>query len=139
AVNDLTAGTTFSSIEIDGSGYALSGNAITLSQGLTTMYSSGVSTDSIATQLGGAISVAAGGELDLNGALTGAAGLTVAGGGTLGLGGATSNTYVGTTAVNGSTLTLNKSGGAIAVPGDLTIGDGTSAATARETASAQIA
>src|SRR5947209_1091938 len=41
AVNDLTAGTVFNSIEIDGSGYTLSGNAIHLSQGITTTYSSG--------------------------------------------------------------------------------------------------
>src|SRR5579883_1544427 len=124
AVNDLPAGTTFSSIEIDGAGYTFSGSAIILSQGITTKYTSGVSTDAIDMQLGGAVTVGAGGELDLNGALTGAAGLTLSGGGTLGLGGSASNTYAGTTAVNGaSTLTLNKAGGAIAVPGDLTIGD----------------
>jgi autotransporter-associated beta strand protein len=138
-VNDLS-GLQLTSIEIDGSGYTISGDAIVLSQGITATYSSGTTTDSIATQLGGAVSVAAGGELDLNGALTGTAGLTVSGGGTLGLGGSTSNTYTGTTTVNGTTLlSLNKSGGAIAVPGDLTIGDGTNAATVRETAPAQFA
>jgi autotransporter-associated beta strand protein len=139
SVNDLPAGTQFTSIEIDGSGYTLTGHALVLTQGITTTYTSGTSTDAMATQLGGAVSVGAGGELDLNGALTGSAGVTVTGGGTLGLGGVASNTYSGTTVVKGSALTLNKSGGAIAVPGDLTIGDGTGAATARLTAPAQIA
>ncbi|HEX8915588.1 MAG TPA: autotransporter-associated beta strand repeat-containing protein [Humisphaera sp.] len=47
------------------------------------------------------------------------------------LSGSTSNTYTGPTlvsksgSVNGAGLTLAKTGGAIAVPGDLTIGDGT--------------
>jgi autotransporter-associated beta strand protein len=138
-VNNFPATMNFSSIELDGSGYALSGNAISLAQGITTTYSSGTSSDTIDTQLGGPISVGAGGELDLDGALTGSAGLTVSGGGKVGLGGSASNTYAGTTVDDGSTLVLSKSGGAIAVPGDLVIGDGTSAAMVQDTASNQIA
>jgi autotransporter-associated beta strand protein len=139
AVNDLSAGTTFTSIEIDASGYALSGNAIALSQGITTTYSSGVTSDAIDTRLGGTVSVAAGGELDLNGALTSSVGLTVAGGGKVVLGGSSANTYTGPTTVDGSTLVLGKSGHAIAVPGNLVIGDGTSPATVQETAAGQTA
>ena len=57
AVNNFPAGMTFNSIEIDGSGYTLSGNAINLAHGITTTYSSGASTDVMNTQLGGTISV----------------------------------------------------------------------------------
>jgi autotransporter-associated beta strand protein len=139
AVNDLAAGTTFVSIEIDAPGYALSGNAIALSQGITTTYSSGVTSDAIDTQLGGPVSVAPGGELDLNGALTSSVGLTVAGGGKVVLGGSSANTYTGSTTVDGSTLVLGKSGRAVAVPGNLVIGDGISAATVHATAANQTA
>ena len=116
AVNNFPATMSFNSIEIDGSGYALSGNAISLSQGITTTYSSGTSSDTIDTQLGGPVSVSTGGELDLNGALTATNGLTVSGGGKLGLGGSTSNTYAGTTVDDGSTMVLSKSGGALCRP-----------------------
>ncbi len=139
SVNDFPATTNFSSIEIDGSGYALSGNAISLTQGITTTYTSGTSSDTINTQLGGPISVGTGGELDLDGALTGSNGLTVSGGGKVGLGGSASNSYIGTTVDTGSTIVLNKSGGAIAVPGNLVIGDGTSAAMVEDNASDQLA
>jgi autotransporter-associated beta strand protein len=105
-VNDLTAGAPFSSIEIDGLGYTISGNAIVLIQGIATTYSSGTSTDSVDTQLGGAVCVAAGGELDLNGALTGSVGLTISGGGTVKLSG--TNTYTGITDVEGSGTSLGR-------------------------------
>jgi autotransporter-associated beta strand protein len=139
AVNDFSAGAIFNSIEVGGAGYVLSGNAINLVQGITTTYSSGMSSDAIDTQLGGTISVGAGGELDLNGVLTGSDGLTVAGGGKLVLGGAASNTYAGPAVDNGSTLVLSKSGGADAIPGNLVIGDGTSPALVQATAANQIA
>ena len=139
AVNDLPAGTTFGSIEIDAPGYALSGNAIALSQGITTTYSSGVTSDAINTQLGGPVSVANGGELDLNGALTSSVGLTVAGGGKVVLGGSSANTYTGTTTVDGSTLVLGKSGGTVAVPGNLVIWRRHQRATVQATAADQTA
>jgi len=85
-VNDLT-GMTFGSIEIDAPGYSLSGNAISLTAatGIFTTYTSGDSTDSIDTNLSGTdITVAAGGELDLNGVVSGTNGLVLTGGGILG-------------------------------------------------------
>jgi hypothetical protein len=139
AVNDFVAGANFNSIKVDGPGYALSGAAISLAQGITTTYSSGTSNNTIDMQVRGTISVGAGGELDLVGVLTGSAGLTLAGGGKLVLGGSASNTYSGTTVDNGPTLVLSKSGGAIAVPGNLVIGDGTSPALVQARVANQIA
>ncbi len=84
-VNDLSS-MTLDSIEIDAPGYKLSGDPLTLqaSTGLFTTYTSGVSTYSMNTTLqGGNLSVAAGGELDINGAVSGSTGLTLSGGGTL--------------------------------------------------------
>ena len=72
------------------------------------------------------------------GTTTGAFGFTKSGVGTLVLGGGTSNTYSGTTTVNGGTLVLAKSGGAIAVSGNLVIGDGTGTDTVRLDAANQI-
>ena len=83
-----------------------------------------MASDAIDIQLGGTVSVATGGELDLNGALTSFVGLTVAGGGKVVLGGSSANTYIGTTTVDGSTLVLGNPGGAVAVPANLVIGDG---------------
>jgi autotransporter-associated beta strand protein len=51
--------------------------------------------------------------------------LTKLGLGTVIFSGATSNTYTGLTSVTDGTLKLNKSGTALAVPGSLTVGDGT--------------
>jgi len=85
-VNDLT-GMTFDSIEIDSPGYSISGNAISLTAptGILTTYTSGDSTLSIDTNLSGSgITIAAGGELDLNGVVSGANGLLLSGGGILG-------------------------------------------------------
>jgi len=104
AVNNFPAGMTFNSIEIDGSGYTLSGNAINLAHGITTTYSSGASTDVMNTQLGGTISVGAGGAFDINSALSAAAGLTVSGGGTVDL--LSETTYSGLTTIEGSGTTL---------------------------------
>ncbi|MGC8641639.1 MAG: beta strand repeat-containing protein, partial [Isosphaeraceae bacterium] len=116
ANNDFTAGTSFNSITISGSGYSLTGNAIALTGGITASFSSGSSTDNIATALGnGSVSVSAGGELIQGGAVSGSAGLALTGGGTLFL--TSSSSYTGTTTVTtGSTLNL---GGAIAT--DVTV------------------
>ena len=59
----------------------------------------------------------------LGGAITGSGALTASGANSLVLTGGESNTYTGVTTVNGS-LTLAKTGGAIAIPGALIIGGG---------------
>jgi hypothetical protein len=92
APNNFDAGTDFASIEIDGANYAISGDPISLTDGISATYTSGTSTDSINTTLGGGtVSVDAGGTLRLSGQVSGAAGLAVSGGGTLDLIGL--NTY----------------------------------------------
>ncbi len=53
---------------------------------------------------------------------TGTLALTKAGLGTQTLSGSTSNTYTGITTVNSGTLILGKTGGAVAIPGALTVG-----------------
>ena len=71
-VNDLP-GMTFGSIEIDAPGYTITGDAITLtaSPGLFTTYNSGVSTFSINATLDGTdLTIASGGELDVDGDLS---------------------------------------------------------------------
>ncbi len=126
AVNNFPAGMTFNSIEIDGSGYTLSGNAIDLAHGITTTYSSGTSTDVMNTQLGGTISVGAGGELYMDSALSAAAGLTVSGGGTVDL--LSETTYAGLTTIEGAGTTLLVDGkvGPVQVDAGATLGgDGT--------------
>ena len=72
-----------------------------------------------------------------NGATATAGNLIQTGTGTLQLGGSSSNTYVGTVTVNGGTLLLAKTSG-LAVPGNLTIGDGIGTDTARLLGSDQI-
>ncbi len=59
----------------------------------------------------------------VNAAITGSGSLTKAGTGTLFFGGTAPNTYSGGTQVSEGTLVLNKLSGAVAVPGQLTIGD----------------
>ena len=84
--NDLN-GETFGSIEIDSAGYTIAGNAISLTAttGILTTYSSGTSTINLNATLSGTdVSIAAGGELDLNGVVSDASGLITTGGGILG-------------------------------------------------------
>ena len=85
-MNDLS-GMTFDSIEIDGKGYSIAGDAITLTAatGLVTTYPAGVSSFSINTNLvGGGVVIASGGELDIDGVVSGSNGFTLSGGGILG-------------------------------------------------------
>ena len=56
-----------------------------------------------------------------SGGITGGTGITLSGSGSLTFSGTAANAYAGTTTVNGGTLVLNKSGGAVAVPGTLSI------------------
>ncbi len=120
-VNNFPTGTQFGSIKIDASGYALTGNGIGLTQGISTTYTSGTSTDSIPAQLSGKISAAAGGKLVINGALTGV-GPTVTGGGTVDF--AVQNVLSGTTTIDGAgtTLLVDGSVGAVQVDAGTTLG-----------------
>ncbi len=126
AANDLAGGQTYNSITIAASGYQLIGNQINLTAGITASYTSGTSLDNMNTTLGGGtISVGTGAELDLGGAFSGTPGLDLTGGGTLAMVGAVGNSYLGTTTVDsGSTLLLEKTLSAIAIPGALTINNG---------------
>lgn len=58
---------------------------------------------------------------------TGTLGLTKAGTGTFTLNGSTSNTNTGVTSVNAGTMSLAKTGGALAISGNVTVGDGAGA------------
>ena len=59
--------------------------------------------------------------LTISGAIGGTGNFTKNGFATLIFSGATSNTHSGTTTINGGSLTLSKTGGAVAVPGNLAI------------------
>ncbi|MFA6289358.1 MAG: autotransporter-associated beta strand repeat-containing protein [Opitutaceae bacterium] len=63
-------------------------------------------------------------KLNINGVITNGS-LTKAGPGQLVLGGTVSNTYTGTTTLNAGVLSLAKTGGAIAIAGDVVVNGGT--------------
>ena len=63
--------------------------------------------------------------LVLNGALSSGNGITVQGLDVLLFAGTAPNTYAGITTINGSTLLLGKTGGAVAIPGNVVINAGT--------------
>jgi autotransporter-associated beta strand protein len=75
-------------------------------------------------------------RLIVAGAISGSGALTKTGGGVLTLAGSVANTYTGLSTVTAGTLELAKTGGAVAVAGNLTIGGGS---LARELSSNQIA
>lgn len=145
-------------------GYSLnSGVAITLSNGIIASHTSGINTINSSLILGapqsftltgaGDLTVAgtvdnsndtltvsntSTGTLRLNGALSGGGSLIIDGGGFVELGGAVSNTYAGTTTINHGELRLTKSTG-VAIPGNVTIGDGSSTASLVTTVTEKIA
>jgi len=122
-LNDFPALTTFHSISIQGN-YTLSGNSIDLDAGgLTVSASSTIQLpiSFVAAQLW-TINPAA--TLIMAAPLSGNGNLVKTGSGSLQLSGSTLNSYSGVTVVDDGTLQLNMSGGAIAIPSNLTIGDG---------------
>ncbi|MBA4138342.1 MAG: hypothetical protein C0518_13605 [Opitutus sp.] len=89
-----------------------------------------------ALALDGALRNASGANA-FGGAISGSGSIFVDGG-TLSLTGTAANTYSGTTLVNAGQLDLGKTAGITAVAGDITVGDGTNAATLRLVNSNQI-
>jgi autotransporter-associated beta strand protein len=141
--NDLT-GLQSPWLKFSAGGFALWGNAVTLSSALTN--TTGNNTINAGITLSGPLNLQseagtltlAGGitaganQLSVNGAgnttvssaITGSGGVTKDGAGTLSFSGSTANTYLGSTLVNAGTLSLAKSPGINAVPGNVTVGDG---------------
>ncbi|HSJ02333.1 MAG TPA: autotransporter-associated beta strand repeat-containing protein, partial [Verrucomicrobium sp.] len=106
-------------------------NGITFGTGGGTLLAVGniVTAKAITLNGTGNFTTSAGNDITLSGAISGSSGLTKRGNGNLILSGSTSNTYAGDTlvaagAVMTGQLSLQKMGGAIAVPGDLVM-DGT--------------
>ncbi|WP_435009178.1 autotransporter-associated beta strand repeat-containing protein [Tundrisphaera lichenicola] len=122
--NDLS-GKSFHSIEVDGSGYFITGNSITLTDGFLGTYASGTTTfaPGIALTATESIDVFGGGTLDLAGVISGSFGVTKGGGGTLRYSGSSANTYNQTTTINAGTLVLAKSNDVIAANGSVIVGD----------------
>jgi autotransporter-associated beta strand protein len=135
----ITTGTAFS---IDGAGQTLQ-----LYSGNITRTGSGTVTISAGIALGGGAYSGVWSNANLSGELAilstisqvgGTRDLLIFGDGFTRFGGTTDNTYTGTTTVNGGTLVLDKAAGTNAISGNLVIGDGTGADTARLNASNQI-
>ncbi|MFO1512145.1 MAG: autotransporter-associated beta strand repeat-containing protein, partial [Verrucomicrobiota bacterium] len=131
-VNDI-AGLTVSEIRFVGAsgGYTISGNAFTVTNGITATNTAGVNAmaNNIALASVGLINVGSGASLTLSGALSGSVGVTKVGLGTLTYSGA-ANSYSGNTLVLEGTLELGKSGDS-AIPNTLQVGDPTHSATVR--------
>jgi autotransporter-associated beta strand protein len=127
-----------------GGGYAIFGNAITLTNGIEATNSVGINVLSNNITLGSptdfVVNVGTGVKLVLGGTLSGTVGLIKNGSGTNQLAGGFSNTYGGATTVNAGLMELFKNGAGVqAIPHDLVIGNGTSAATVRNQAALEIA
>jgi len=125
-------------------GYAIFGNAITITNNIEATNSAGLNTISNNITLGSAgdclVNVATGAKLFLGGTLSGSVGLIKTGGGTNTLGGGFSNTYGGATTVSNGLMELSKFGSAAAaIPHDLIIGNGATGSIVRNLAGAEIA
>ena len=123
--NDLTAGTSFDSLTISGSGYTIGGNGIALTGLLQASQSSGSSTVNLPVDFGGNAGLAqvntAGAILVLGGIVSGTGGVTKQGSGELDL--TAANNYTGTTTVSAGVLHVDGSvGGLVAVGSGATLG-----------------
>ena len=127
-----------------GGGYTIFGNAITLTNGIEATNTTGANVLSNNVTLSSpadfVVNVGTGAKLTLGGTLSGSVGLIKKGGGTNLLAGGFSNTYTGATTVTGGLVELFKNGAAAAaIPHDLIVGDGVTAATVRNLAVFEIA
>ena len=127
-----------------GGGYTIFGNAITLTNGIEATNTTGANVLSNNVTLSSpadfVVNVGTGAKLTLGGTLSGSAGLIKKGGGTNLLAGGFSNNYAGITTVTGGLLELFKNGAAAAaIPHDLIVGDGVTAATVRSLAPNELA
>ncbi len=131
-VNDI-ASLTVSEIRFVGTsgGYTISGNALTVTNGITATNTAGVNAiaNNIALASVGLINVGSGASLTLSGGVSGSVGVTKSGLGTLTYSGG-ANTYSGVTIALEGTLELNKPGD-VAIPNTLQVGDPTHSATVR--------
>ncbi|MDO8544212.1 MAG: autotransporter-associated beta strand repeat-containing protein [Opitutaceae bacterium] len=77
--------------------------------------------------------------IDFTGVVSGTGNITKTGDGTVTLGGSGANLFLGTATVNAGTLALAKTGGALAINGNIIIGDGSGTDTVRLDGANQIA
>jgi autotransporter-associated beta strand protein len=148
--NDLPANTTVGSITFGDAGYLLSGNALSIDQGIFCTNSSGTNTINLNIRLNAnlafectnpavgleltaglnlnnrTLTARAAGEISISGAITGTGSIVKTNSGGLSFLGGGANSYTGTTTVNQGTLRLNKN--VVAIVGPLVIGDGTGGA-----------
>jgi fibronectin-binding autotransporter adhesin len=147
------------SITFTGSGYALRGNALAVTNGISGQQASGTNTVEVNVTLGAAqtldcitagarqilsgnitnagfaLTLAGSGNETASGSISGTGGITKSGSGAVTLSGSVGNSYTGATVVSGGLLELGKSiGEAIVAGGSLTI----SSATVRETLGFQL-
>jgi autotransporter-associated beta strand protein len=127
-----------------GGGYAIFGNSFTITnsiQATNTAGANAISNNITLAVQNISINVGSASTLTLFGALSGSFAPIKDGAGTLSFSGPGSNTYLGTTTVNGGVVELNKNASppATAIPGDLVIGGGAIAATVRNILNIEIA
>jgi fibronectin-binding autotransporter adhesin len=110
--NDYAAGTSFGSITIGDSGYAFSGNQVSLTGGITTTNSTGTVAFAIPIQVAAAqtFTSASGGILQCTGALSGSGALTKSGSGRLWLY-QDNSSFSGTVTAGGGRLEINNAKG----------------------------
>lgn len=106
--DDLTSVTSYGSLALSGSGYAIGGTTAITFTSIDSSQSSSSNTISLPIDLASPATVAvgtSGAALVLNGVISGSAGLTMSGNGELDISAA--NTYTGTTAAQGGTLLID--------------------------------
>ena len=127
--NDLSSGTSLASFLFTGTNYALYGNAITITEGITNQISAGTNFCYLDVAASGLLTFEAdtGGMFVLGGTLAGSGTVSKEGGGTLQYTGTTMDSFVGTVVVDKGTLQVDGSftDGSFTVNGGLLDGIGT--------------